>query len=404
MKTLFRVKEFIESNSLIKGSDRILLAVSGGPDSMALLDIMDNLSIIMGFEIGVAHIDHKMRVDSHKDMQFVESECAGRDIPFYGREVYIFGARKSEKRSLEQRAREERYNALLSIADEFGYNLIATGHTLSDQAETLLMRIISGTTIKSLSGILLNRDERIIRPLLILSRTEVMEYIRGHKIKFVEDYTNRDKRYLRNKVRLDLIPYLKKHFNPNIEEALYSLAEDAAQLRMLLNKTLNGYLQKVKYDEDFSIATFEQRDFIDIPMELRRYFLLDIISNLNVSRRIDSDNIRCAIDFLLKARGSSFYRLTSDIVIRCEYGKVSMGHIPHIKQMFSDLMEYKPIVIKSFGRYKLYWLDVEIAFELGRKMRANYPQIFLSLEKFSFPFSIRIFEDGDRIYSGHYKR
>lgn len=404
MKLIFKVKEFIESNNLIKNGDSVLLAVSGGPDSMALLDIMDNLSTIMGFDIGVAHIDHKIRADSHKDLQFVENECKVRNIPFFGREIYIFGGSKREKKSLEQKAREQRYNALVSIADEFGYNLIATGHTLSDQAETILMRIVSGTNIKSLSGILLNRDKKIIRPLLVLSRAEVMEYVNNHKIKYMEDITNRDKKYLRNKIRLDLIPYLKKNFNPSIEEALSFLAEDAIGLRTLLDEKMSEYLKKVVYDEDFSIATFNQRDFVEVPSELKRYFLLDVISNLNTTRRIDSNNLKYAIDFIQNAKGSKFYRLNSDIVIRCEYGKVSMGEIPHIRQMFSELMDYEPIVVKNYGVYKLYWMDVEIAFESGKKLKPNYPQIFLSLEKFNFPFEIRIFEDGDRIYSEHYKK
>jgi len=404
MKTLFKVKRFIETNNLLKARDRILLAVSGGPDSMVLFDIMRNLSGIMDFEIGVAHINHQIRPDSHKDLLFVENECKQQNIPFYGRDIYLFGAKKSSKKSLEQAAREQRYKVLFSIANEFGYNLIATGHTRSDQAETLLMRIISGTTTKSLSGILVKRDGIIIRPLLALSRNEVMEYARRNNIRFVEDITNRDRKYLRNRVRLELIPFIKKEFNPSIEDALCSLAEDAANLRTLLEEKLLSHLQKVSYDEDSFVARFSRKDFLLIPPELRRYFLLEIFSKIDISKRIDSENIRAATEMILSAQGSRFYRLSPDFVIRCEYNQISIGKIPHIKDIFSGLSDYEPITVKRTGIYKTGWIDTEIAFEYGKKEKKNYPQIFISLEKFSFPFTVRIFEDGDRIYSPYYKK
>ncbi|MCX7943722.1 MAG: tRNA lysidine(34) synthetase TilS [Deltaproteobacteria bacterium] len=404
MKTIFKVKQFLETNRLVKSGDNVLLAVSGGPDSMVLLDIMRNISKIMKFKIGVAHINHQIRPDSHKDLKFVDDECKRLNIPFYGREIFIFGAKKSQRKSLEQIAREQRYNALFSIAQEFGYNLIATGHTKTDQAETVLMRIISGTSIRSLSGILVKRDQMIIRPLLSLSRSEVMEYAKENNIKFVEDTTNRDKRYLRNRIRLELMPFIKKEFNPSIEDALCSIAEDAVNLRSILTDRLSPFLEKVRYDEDSSIATFSRSDFLLVPQELRRYFLLEILSNIDVSKRIDSDNLRSAIDLILSAQGSRFYRLSPDFVIRCEYDQISVGRIPHIQDIFSELENYEPVKVKKEGTYKIPWVDVEISFESGRKENNNYPQLFLSLEKFGFPFHIRIFEDGDRIYSKYYRK
>ncbi|MCX7957868.1 MAG: tRNA lysidine(34) synthetase TilS [Deltaproteobacteria bacterium] len=404
MKTLFKVKRFIETNNLIQSKDRVLLAVSGGPDSMVLLDIMRNISLITGFETGVAHINHQIRPDSHKDMQFVENECKKHNIPFYGREIYLFGGKKSMKKSLEQSAREQRYNALFSIASEYGYNLIATGHTKSDQAETLLMRIITGTTTRSLSGILVKRDGMIIRPLLILSRTEVTDYARRNSIRFVEDITNRDKKYLRNKIRLELIPFIKREFNPSVEDALSSLAEDATAMRTLLMAELSEHLKNVNYEEDSSSATFKRSDFLLVPPELRKYFLLEILSGIDISKRIDSENIRAAIEMIQNAKGSRFYKLCPDFVIRLEYDQITIGRIPHINEIFYRLSDYEPLSVTKEGIYKIGWMDVEISFEKGRKEKTNYPQIFVSLDKFSFPFRVRIFEDGDRIYSQHYKK
>ncbi len=404
MKILFKVKQFIESNNLLKNGDRVLLAVSGGPDSMVLLDIMQNLSKIMDFEIGVAHINHQIRPDSHKDLLFVENLCKKLNIPFYGRDIYIFGGRKSQKKSLEQKAREERYNALKSIADEFGYNLIATGHTKSDQAETILMRILSGTNIKSLSGILAKRDGKIIRPLLALTRSEIMEYANRNKLIFVEDITNRDRKYLRNKIRLDLIPYIKKEFNPSIEEALSSLAEDAINLREFIENALIHHINKTKFDDDLSVAHISKKEFLKIPDELKKYFLFEILSKIGISKRIDSENLKNAIECIKVTEGSRFYNLTPEMVIRCEYDKISIGRFQDIKGIEIELENFQPIKVKKPGIYKIDWLDIEIEFSEGKNKKPQYPDISINLEKFSFPFYIRVFEDGDRIYSSHYKK
>jgi len=404
MKTLFKVKQFIVSNNLVKEKDKVLLAISGGPDSMALLNIMKDLSSIIGFEIGVAHIDHKIRINSHKDFEFVESECNRYGIPFFGRDIYLFDGNKKERKSLEQKAREHRYAALISIANEYGYNLIATGHTKSDQAETILMRIITGASIKSLSGILAFRDERIIRPLLILGRDEIMDYVKAHNIKFIEDITNRDKKYLRNRVRLDLIPFIRKEFNPNIEDALALLAEDAHAIRRLIYSSLSDCLNLVRYDEGHNIATFGKEVFKRVPSELQRYFLLDIISNIGMDRRIDSDNLRCAIDFIRQAQGSGYYRLSSELVVRFEYGNVKIGHMPDIKQIEADLEGFEPILVQRIGRYKIPWSDIELKVENGINKDERYPYIVISRDKFDFPFVIRVFKEGDKIYSSYYRQ
>lgn len=404
MKFLFKVKQYIDSNRLIKSGDRILLAVSGGPDSMVLLYMMRALSSIMKFEIGVVHIDHKIRIDSYRDLKFVEAECRSLGLPFFGREICLFDGNKRDKRSLEQRAREYRYAAIMNIADEFGYNLVATGHTKSDQAETLLMRIIMGTNIRSLSGILTSRDGKIIRPLLVLERDEIMDCCREHNIKFVKDATNRDRRYLRNKVRLDLIPYIKKRFNPSIEDSLFFLAQDATGLRSLLMRNLSRYLKIIRFDEENSIVSFRQEDFRGIPEELRVYFLLEILEMVGVDRRIDFKNLRSAIDAIINSVGSRFYRLVSNIVIRCEYGKVSIGSVPDIHDIELNTSEYEPLVIRKYGRYKIGWADIELDVEKGVVETHNYPYAAFSIEKFGFPFTVRVFKEGDRIFSPYYKK
>ncbi len=404
MKTLFKVKQYIESNRLIKSGDRVLLAVSGGPDSIALLYMMKDLSSILDFQIGVVHIDHKIRIDSHRDLKFVESECKKLDVPFFGREIYLFDGEKSEKKSLEQKAREYRYAAIMSIAKEMKYKLIATGHTKSDQAETLLMRIITGTNIRSLSGILMNRDGRIIRPLLSLGRDEIMEYIRAHNLRFVEDITNRDRRYLRNQVRLDLIPYIKKRFNPNIEDALYSLAQDAVSVRRLLDRSLSKYLKRVNCDKENSTVSFNREDFIRIPNELRIYFMFDVLEMVGVERRIDLTNLKTAMDAIINSRGSRYHRLSSDLVVRCEYGIVSLGRVMDILDIEANLFDYEPLIIKKYGRYKIGWADIELDVKKGIVKSDNHPSITISSDKFGFPYTVRVFQEGDRIYSKYYKK
>ena len=215
-----KVMSYIKDNNLINPKDRILVALSGGPDSVCLLNILYNLKEELDIEIGAAHLNHMLRdEDAFQDEEYVKNLCESFDIPCFVKRVDINKYSKENKMSSEMAGRDARYNFFDEVIREHGYNKIATAHNANDQAETILFRLMRGTGIEGLCGIKVCRD-KIIRPILCLSRKEVEEYIEVNNLKPRIDKTNFEKIYNRNKIRLDILPYIKENFNEDIIQTL----------------------------------------------------------------------------------------------------------------------------------------------------------------------------------------
>lgn len=211
----------IHNNRLITAGDRVLVSISAGKDSMALLHLLMSLQYTLGISIAVYHLDHRVRgQESFDDLLFVAGTAAQYGIPAFI-EQYDFVRNKAQGKSFEQHAREYRYGRLSAIAREYGCTKIATAHTRDDQIETLLMRIFQGTGLAGLQGIALQRDN-IIRPLLSLSTRDIYNYCERYQLPHRHDSTNDDVRYLRNYVRHRLIPAIYERF-PHYDSALLNL-------------------------------------------------------------------------------------------------------------------------------------------------------------------------------------
>jgi len=221
--------ETIQKNKLIQKKDMILVAVSGGPDSMALLLKLNALRHSLGFSLHIAHLDHGLRKDSGSDALFVANWAKKLNIPVSIKKLDPKIIQKQG--SLEEILRDKRIEFLIATAKKIKANKIALGHNLDDQAETILMRILRGTGLSGLSGISLKRDIQgvtFIRPLLETSRREINNFLKKRKIKPHIDSTNKEDLYFRNRIRHKLIPLLKKQYNQNIVELLANLAESAS--------------------------------------------------------------------------------------------------------------------------------------------------------------------------------
>lgn len=219
-----KVRDTIEKNKLIKKGDKILLCVSGGPDSMALLYLLTALRKEYGIELAVAHLDHMLRGKaSAQDANFVKKIADKLNIPFVTEESDVRALANSNKMSIEEAAREARYDFYQRAAKKVVATKIATAHTMDDQAETVLMRLIKGAGSAGLSGIPYKRqlsNRWVIRPLLDIKRSDIEKYIKKQGIPSRIDASNLKTFYLRNRVRNILIPLLEKKFNPKIKENL----------------------------------------------------------------------------------------------------------------------------------------------------------------------------------------
>ena len=195
---------------MVQNGDAVLVAVSGGADSVALVYILLELAPQYSFRMAIAHLNHCLREkESDRDEAFVASLAKKLELPFYiGRED-VLRYQKRHRLSLEDAARQVRYRFYDSIAAKYGYGKIALGHHADDNAELVLMNLLRGSGPLGLSGIPPVRDNRIVRPLINLRRSEIMDYAAVKKLDYVTDSSNWNLKFHRNKIRARLIPQLK---------------------------------------------------------------------------------------------------------------------------------------------------------------------------------------------------
>jgi len=226
MPLLNKVRETIKEYRLIDKSDKILIGVSGGPDSVALLYALNSLKKELHLTLHIAHLNHMLRgKESQGDADFVVRLADRLGIPVTLREIKI--AQLSKNRSLEETARKVRLDFLFEVARKIRADKVALGHNKDDQSETVLMRILRGSGLLGLGGILPKRRISgfiIIRPLIEIERADIEKFLKLKKIKPRRDSTNAQPLYFRNRIRLKLFPVLKK-YNPNIKEVLANMAQ-----------------------------------------------------------------------------------------------------------------------------------------------------------------------------------
>lgn len=221
-----QVRAFTQEEHLWNPGERMLLAVSGGPDSVAMLDIVSQLGDDLRLVVG--HVNHSLRPEAVEDAAFVANLAAGYGLPFFYRQVDVPARVAETGESVEEAARALRYAALFEMAEESSADRLATGHTADDQAETVLMRVLRGAGLAGLAGIPVRRD-RVVRPLLILWRRQIMDYLRERDLSFRTDLSNYSLEFTRNRIRQELLPLLEREYAPRLRERLLNLGQLAGE-------------------------------------------------------------------------------------------------------------------------------------------------------------------------------
>ena len=239
---LAAVRAALARHRLVDPGDHVLVGVSGGPDSVALLHALVLLRTELALRLTVCHVHHGLRPEADREAAFVEALAARLDCPA---RVVRIQVTRAGGRSPEEAARLARHAALGEVARALEAGRIALGHTADDQAETVLMRVLQGAGPRGLAGIPARRG-RIVRPLLEVDRATVLAHLAAHDLEAVEDETNRDTKFLRNKVRHELLPFLTAHAGPRVPDALRRLArvsrEAMEALDGLVRPRLAGHL------------------------------------------------------------------------------------------------------------------------------------------------------------------
>ena len=222
-----KVLSTIDKHNLIEDGDKIVLGISGGPDSVCLLHILNRLKEKLNIELYAAHMNHQIRgIEAQKDALYVADLCDKMGITYFVKSIDVPKYCSDNGLSIEEGARKLRYEMFDEIKQKTKSNKIAIGHNLNDQAETVLMRIMRGTGLQGLRGIEYVRENGIIRPLLDVERKEIEDYCEVHNLNPRIDESNLENIYTRNKIRLELIPYMKDNFNTNLIESIVRMSNN----------------------------------------------------------------------------------------------------------------------------------------------------------------------------------
>jgi len=252
-----KVIKFINSYSLIKSGDRILVALSGGPDSVFLLHLLKKYQKKFKIDLAAYHLNHLLRKSAGKEQKFCEELCNTLSVPFYSESYDVKSFAEQNKISIEEAGRNIRYKFLKEISQNLNYNLIATAHNADDNCETVLLNLSKGTGIKGIAGIPVRR-ENIIRPVLCLRKKEITEYLEQVGIKYVVDKSNFSEKYERNFLRLKVIPSIEKKLNPQFVNSVLTTSLNLQNFNRFIEKIITSLEKKYVYEQDNEIRIKNQ--------------------------------------------------------------------------------------------------------------------------------------------------
>lgn len=294
-----KVLKTIQRYNMLQDGDKVVIGVSGGPDSMTLLNILNNLKEKLNINLYVAHINHMIRKEADEETEYVKDFCAKINVEFFAKKIRVEEEAKKQKIGTEEAGRNIRYEFFEEVAKKVGANKIATAHNSNDNAETVLMNIIRGTSVSGLKGIDKVRDGKFIRPIIECSRDEIEEYCKEQNLNPKYDKTNDENIYTRNKIRNMLIPFLKKEFNPNIVDGINRLSQIATEEEQFISKTVEKEYERLKIGANNSEKILQNRT--DLNQKESNKILMQNIEKVNKSIVLDLKEFN-KLDYVIKAK------------------------------------------------------------------------------------------------------
>uniref|UniRef100_A0A7C5Y9J7 tRNA(Ile)-lysidine synthase n=1 Tax=Fervidobacterium nodosum TaxID=2424 RepID=A0A7C5Y9J7_9BACT len=371
------VLEFLLGESIKNAS--ILLAVSGGVDSIVMLELFDTFQSEFGYQIAVATFNHKLRKEADEEVRFVESLCKEKNIPFFTSQADVLHYSKEHKLSIEEGARILRYKFLTYVADNYNYKYIATAHNTNDLLETMILRLTKGTGPYGLVG-MSPINGRFIKPLLFFTREEIENYAQARKLRFVTDTSNFDVKYNRNFIRHRIIPLLKE-INPSVELASLRLAQSIWELDEYVGSIVDEFNNKysTKIGEYF-VFKLHENSYIQTE-QVRRNALLVF------GKPIDNEKLERFKN--VQKSGKTSYKVSfwKELGIEVSRGWCIMGKIIGYPR-FSETVLISKDKVQSELNVNGYFLKI-----------TNYG-IMKGTSERKLIFEIRNWLEGDRLLSG----
>lgn len=313
----------INKYNLIKSGDKIILAVSGGPDSIFMFDIMHKLSKKINFEIIVCHINHMIRKEAIDDEEYVKNICERYNVEFFSERIDVKKYAYNNKIGTEEAGRIIRYEFFEKILNQTNSNKIAIAHNKNDKVETILMNLLRGTGIQGLRGIEPIRDGKYIRPIIEINRKDIEKYCKENNLNPRIDKTNFENIYTRNKIRNIVLPYIEKEFNPNIIESINRLSEIATEEDDFLNKIVTYTYNEVLIEENLGEIILNLKKFNNLDRVIKRRLVLYTINNvMGSSNGIEKIHIEDIIKLCENNIGNKYLTPNKKIKILVNKGKI----------------------------------------------------------------------------------
>ena len=396
-----RIFNCIQNNQLVETGSLIAVAVSGGQDSVCMLNVLNSLKNIFGIRLYVIHIDHQLRgYESTTDASYVFELSKRLDIPIMIKTYNVNNYKDKHHLTLEEAAREIRYTLFAEIVQEIGAKSIAVGHTLDDNVETILMHIIRGTGMRGLRGLQPdniwrqgNTHVNVIRPMLNISRQETKDYCQLHQLEPRIDSTNLSLSPLRNKIRLQLLPLLES-YNPNFKAALLrtakTLRDEFTYLDTINLKHWNNITDIRKNTVIFNKNKFNRLD-TSIKRHLIRMAFEKLVRNL---KDIEARHIDKILDALYKNPGK-IINLPYGLVFTIEYDRYLLGNDPAALSPFPLFKGKYSLKIPGITQVNTWKVKTKII-KLDQIKKGNRFIAYLDYDKTGGDLHIRTYCTGDR--------
>jgi tRNA(Ile)-lysidine synthase len=394
---LDRVHSVVQQQHLISNGESLLVGVSGGPDSVCLLDLLTRWAASHDNRLIICHFNHHLRGgDSDEDAAFVAQLAKQHHLPLEARSGDVRKFARDQKLSLEDAARLMRYEFFRDIAHEVGASKLALAHTADDQIETLLLRLLRGAGLRGLAAMQPERrmkDLIIIRPLLDFWKQEVLAYVREHKLTYRTDVTNFDPSFLRNRVRLELIPMLENEYNPNIKNILLRMADVVGDDDRLLDVLARDAYQQCLVGEALSVHRLVLHD-----IAMQRRIIRHWLATLTVPVVPSFDQVEAVCALTGRATGGfGSVDLPNKHIVYRDYDYLRIGD-PLVHELFEV---HRPLsvpgetTVPELGvcvKADVIETNAALSLPLAQEKGVEY----FDLEQLGEALSVRNWRDGDR--------
>jgi tRNA(Ile)-lysidine synthase len=398
-----RVEAARDAYGLLVAGGRVLAAVSGGPDSTALLHVLADSSARWGLSLGVAHVHHGLRPEADGDAEFVRGLAAALGLPFHLAHADVRAHRRRAGLCLEEAARELRYRFLEAAAAAGGYTQIALGHHADDNAETLLLNLLRGGGRRGLAGIPPFRPPHYVRPLILARRAEILAYLDCRRIPFRTDRTNADAAFDRNRIRLQVIPELERALNPRVREALGRTAEILGAEEAWLESLTASMFAAARRSRPGGGLALREDALREAPPAARRRIVRRALAEAGGGLRgIGFTHVEQIMGLLGGRRDAGPLHLPRGVRVRRRAGMLEFYRRPDGGEA-ADVPDYgytleRPGVL-DIPPAGVRMVLTELCGAVPADIAAASPDIaFLDGDGVSFPVTVRNFRPGDRFH------